>query len=339
MRKLIYIAIIVITILATYLLINYNIDNNLKAVDSNDQTLVKIQIPSGSSTNDIALLLETNKLIKNSTVFKYYTKKIKADSQLKAGTYKLSKSMSVDIIINELINGGSSGNTMDITIIEGLTIQEVAKSISKDTGLDYDKLLSLMNDKEKFKDDYQFIKDNKNIISLQGYLLPETYNIYKNSNEEDVIRVLLKQFDSFYISYIKPLLKDSKLNFEEAITLASIVEREAVLDEERDEVAAVFINRLNIDMKLQSCATVSYALGVWKERLTYDDIAVNSPYNTYVVNGLPPTPINSPGKASIIASLKPAKVDYLFFVSKGNGSHYFSMTYDEHIKAADEYLH
>jgi UPF0755 protein len=168
--------------------------------------------------------------------------------------------------------------------------------------------------------------------------MPDTYNVYVNSSEEDIIRVLLKQFDEFYINEIKPRMENTSLTFDEVINLASIVEKEALLDEERDEVAKVFLNRLDINMKLQSCATVNYANGVWKERLTYEDIEIDSPYNTYIIEGLPPTPINSPGKVSIISVLEPADVDYLFFVAKGDGSHYFSNTYDEHIDAAEEYL-
>jgi urocanate reductase len=159
-----------------------------------------------------------------------------------------------------------------------------------------------------------------------------------DSREEDIIRVLLREFDKFYRDEIRPRMENTPLTFDEVINLASIVEKEALLDEERDEVAKVFLNRLEINMKLQSCATVNYANGVWKERLTYDDIEIDSPYNTYVIEGLPPTPINSPGKISIIAVLEPADVDYLYFVAKGDGSHYFSNTYDEHIDAAEEYL-
>jgi len=172
--------------------------------------------------------------------------------------------------------------------------------------------------------------DNPDINELQGYLMPETYNVYINSNEEDIVKRLLTQFDEFYQSEMVPLLGNSELSFEEVINLASIVEKEAVLDEERDEVAATFINRLDINMKLQSCATVNYAHGEWKERLTNDDLAIDSPFNTYIIEGLPPSPINSPGKISIKSVLEPADVDYLYFVAKGDGSHYFSNNYEDH---------
>ena len=337
MKKILAILVIVAVVI-TYFFAKNCINDNLQAVDSNDDTKIVVEIPAGSSTNHIADILYENELIKDTRIFKYYAKKIDADSKLKAGSFVLSKNMNVDELLNKLISGGSSGNTLNITVIEGLTLEEAARDISEQMDLSYDRLVEIMNNGQMFKDDMEFLKDYPDINNLQGYLLPETYNVYINSSEEDIVKVLLNQFDRFYINEIKPRLANSKLSFEELIKLASIVEKEALLDEERDEVAAVFLNRIDINMKLQSCATVNYAHGEWKERLTYEDIAIDSPYNTYVVEGLPPTPINSPGKVSIIASLEPADVDYLFFVAKGDGSHYFSRSYDEHIEVAGEYL-
>lgn len=337
MKKILALLAIVVVVII-YFFAKDCIDDNLLAVDSTDDTKIVVEIPAGSSTNHIADILYENELIKDTRVFKYYAKKTEADSKLKAGSFVLSKSMNVDELLNTLIRGGISGNTLNITIIEGLTLEETAEEISRQLDLDYDRLAEIMNNGQMFKDDMEFLKDYPHINNLQGYMMPETYNVYINSSEEDIVRVLLNQFDSFYINEIKPRLADSKLDFEELINLASIVEKEALLDDERDEVAAVFLNRIDINMRLQSCATVNYAHGEWKERLTYEDIAIDSPYNTYIVEGLPPTPINSPGKVSIIASLEPADVDYLFFVAKGDGSHYFSRSYDEHIEAAGEYL-
>ncbi|HHZ03160.1 MAG TPA: endolytic transglycosylase MltG [Tissierellia bacterium] len=337
MKKIIALLAVVLVAVASYLYLNNYIEENLKAVDINDDSKIVVEIPAGSTTSDIAEILYENDLILNTRAFKYYAGKTNSDSLLKAGTYVLSKNMDADEILNALIKGGTSGNTFNITVIEGLTNEEAALSLSQQTGLNYEKFIELMDNPEIFKNDFEFLKD-VSISNLQGYLMPDTYNIYVNSSEEDIIRVLLRQFDEFYINEIKPKLDNTDLSFEEVINLASIVEKEALLDEERDKVAKVFLNRLEINMKLQSCATVNYAHGEWKERLTYEDIEIDSPYNTYIVEGLPPTPINSPGKVSILSVLEPADVDYLFFVAKGDGSHYFSNTYDEHIEAAEEYL-
>lgn len=338
MKKLIAVLAIAVLAVAAYFFVNNYVADNLEAVDRSDDTKIVVEIPSGSSTNDIADILFENNLIKNTLTFKYYAEKTGRDVQLKAGSFVLSKNMNADELLKSLIKGGSSGNTTNITLIEGLILEDAAKSLAEQLDLSYDRLSELMQNPQLFKDDYEFLKDNPEINNLQGYLMPDTYNVYINSSEEDIIKILLSQFDEFYVKELKPRMENSKLNFLEVINLASIVEKEALLDEERDEVAAVFLNRLDINMKLQSCATVNYAHGEWKERLTYEDIAIDSPYNTYVIEGLPPAPINSPGRVSILSVLEPADVDYLFFVAKGDGSHYFSKDYDEHIDAANEYL-
>lgn len=337
MKKIIALLLVLLIIGGAYLYLNNYIDERLKAVDLSDDSPIIVEIPSGSSTNKIAEILLENDLISDTRVFKYYAGKTEADVKLKAGNYVLSRNMDVDALLDSLIKGGHSGNTFNITVIEGLINEDMAESLAKQTDLSYDKFLELMENPDYFKEDFEFLKEQY-ITNLQGYLMPETYNIYIGSTEEDIVRVLLKEFDEFYVDEIKPRMGSTELSFEEVINLASIVEKEALLDEERDRVAKVFLNRLDIDMKLQSCATVNYANGEWKERLTYEDIAIDSPFNTYIIEGLPPAPINSPGKVSIISVLEPADVDYLFFVAKGDGSHYFSNTYDEHIDAAEEYL-
>lgn len=339
MKKfIIFLVVVAIITFGGYMFVNGYIDKSLNAVDVNDTTQVKIEIPSGSSTNAIAEILYSNNLIQDKSVFKYFAKKEGYDVKLKAGVFALSKSMNVEEILNALINKASFDNTVNLTIIEGLILEDTAKAISDQLSLDYNKLIELMKNADYFRDKYQFLTDNKEIEDLQGYLLPETYNMYKGLNEEEVIDFLLTQFEKYYESTILPAMANSELTFKEMITLASIVEKEAVRKEERSTIAGVFLNRLKVDMMLQSCATVNYARGEWKERLTNEDIAIDSPYNTYINVGLPPTPINSPGKASIDACLNPENTEYLYFLAKGDGSHYFSKTYDEHLAAKEKYL-
>lgn len=337
MKKII-LAILILAVCGYFFGSNY-VKKSLEAVDLTNDLIYTIEIPAGSTTSKIAKILYENKLIKNMNIFKYYSKKSSSDGKLKAGIYNLAQNMDADSIIKELKKGGESTNTVNITIIEGLTIEETAETIASQVeNINYEKLIKAINNIDLYKEKYDFIKENPNIKSLQGYLMPDTYNIYTSSSESDIIERLLLEFDNFYKNEIKHLLKNSELSFEDIINLASIVEKEALVDNERDKVAKVFLNRLDINMKLQSCATVNYARGEWKERLTYDDIAIDSPFNTYVNAGLPPTAINSPGRVSILAVLNPADVDYLFFVAKGDGTHYFSKNYDDHIKAAGEYL-
>lgn len=339
MKKILLLIIIALVIVGGgYIFINGYIESSLQAVDTSDSSQIEIEIPSGSSTNDISEILLSKNLIKDATVFRYHVKKLGYDSRLKAGKFVLSKNMNVNELLDSLINKANFDNTTNLTIVEGLIMQDSAKTIAEQLSLDYDKLLALMSDAEYFRTDYKFLIDNPEITDLQGYLLPETYNVYKNSSEEDIVRYLLNQFEKYYELTIFPAMANSKLSFQSIITLASIVEKEAVKKEERSTIAGVFMNRLDIDMKLQSCATVNYILGEWKPRLSLEDIAVVSPYNTYLNKGLPPTPINSPGKASIEACLYPAETEYLYFLAKGDGSSYFSKTLEEHEAAAKEYL-
>lgn len=331
-------AILIILGVGAYFCLNSYMESSLQAIDPNDEKKILVKIPEGSSTSDIAKILSENDLIRDIRVFKYYSKKIDADSRMKAGKYSLSRSLNTEKMIEILINGGLSGNTVNITIIEGLTLEETAQSIVDQLGLNYDTLINIMENVEFYREEYKFLMDNPNIKNLQGFLMPDTYNVYLDSNEENIVKMLISQFDSFYKTDLELLISNSELTLQDTMNLASIVEKEAVLDEERDDIAATFLNRLSIDMKLQSCATVNYAQGVWKERLTNSDLAVESPYNTYLVEGLPPTPINSPGKMSIKAVLEPADVDYLYFVSKGDGSHQFSNNYDDHLAAKNKYL-
>lgn len=339
MKKfLIFFIIIILLCFVVYRYLEGFMNDSLQAVDVNDNTEIALEIPSGSTTTTIAQLLYDNGLIKNVNVFKYYAKKEGYDSKLKAGSFTLKKSMSVEELLDALVNKAHSNNTINLTIIEGLILEDTAKAISEQLSLDYNKIIGLMKDANYFRDKHEFLKDNPNIKDLQGYLLPETYNLYIGMSEEEVIDFLLTQFDNYYEDSIKPYLNNLDLSFEEIIILSSIVEKEAVVAEERPIIAGVFINRLNIGMKLQSCATVNYARGEWKDRLDGNDIQIDSPYNTYLYEGLPPTPINSPGVASIDAVIHSEDVDYMYFVAKGDGSHHFSVTYDEHMAAVQKYL-
>ncbi len=315
-------------------------NNSLEAVDISDDNIIQISIPMGSTASDIAEILFQNDLITNIEIFRFYAGREGYDVHLKAGEFRLRKSMNVDELLNALISDAElhSENTVNLTIIEGLILEDTVASVAEQLGLDYDMLLNLAYDASLFRDEFTFLAENSDIENLQGFLFPETYNLYADITEEEVIRFLLSQFEDYYIAEILPAIESSGLNLKELITLASIVEKEAVLKEERSTIAGVFLERLEIGMALESCATVNYILGEWKPRLSYEDISIDDPYNTYIYYGLPPSPINSPGKASITACLYPVDSEYLFFLAKGDGSHYFSETYEEHLEAAEKYL-
>ncbi len=178
MKKfLIFVVIILLLGFGGYMFLNGYIEKSLDAVDVNDTAKIEIEIPSGSSTNAIAQILYDNNLIKDINVFKYFAKKEGYDVKLKAGLFTLSKNMKVDEILNTLIKNAHSDNTVNLTIIEGLILEDTAKAISEQLELNYDKLVELMKNAEHFRDKYKFLADNEEIKDLQGYLLPETYNL------------------------------------------------------------------------------------------------------------------------------------------------------------------
>lgn len=312
----------------------YEVNTKPVSTDSEAET-VEIEIPDGSSTNKIATILEENNLIRNSNVFRVVSKIKGTDGKLKAGTYNLNTGMTPEEILNSLVEGGKSGTTITFTIPEGYTIEEMAEKLSKEDIVDKDTFIELTNDVEKFASDYEFLESVPEDMNMEGYLFPNTYEVYEDAREEDIIRKMLDEFNVIYQEKIKGKEFKQDLDLNQFITLASIVERESKVDEERPKIAEVFYNRLEIGMKLQSCATVQYILGERKPNLSIADTQIDSVYNTYMNVGLPPTPIASPGLESIEATINPDEHDFLYFVLKDDGSstHTFSTNYEDHLQA------
>lgn len=294
-----------------------------KALDSNDTQTVSVIISSGSSTGQIGHILEEEGIISSADKFKIWSRIKGYDSRYKAGTYTLSPSMDFQEIADIIVSGKVT--TVNFTIPEGYTIYQTASAIAAKGLGDYDTLVSLI---EAGDFEYDFLKDaqnNKN--KLEGYLFPNTYTVDEGMNEEQIIKVMLDQFEKQpYKVYAE---SGSSYSLNDIITVASIIERECKVDEERPLVASVIYNRLAKGMPLQMCSTVQYVLGKQKEVLTYADTRIESPYNTYTNTGLPPGPICSPGLAAIKAALNPADTDYLYFVlsEKLDGTSNFSSDY------------
>lgn len=308
---------------------------DVKKATSQDNAINKsIDIASGSSIGDISRILKQNDLIKNELVFKVYSKLSKKGSQYKAGMYELNTGMDQDDIMNELVKGGKFKTSVSFTIPEGFELKQIADRLESVGLIDKEEFLELTSNSDNFKDEYNFLKDLPSDSTLEGYLYPNTYEVFEDASEEDIIKKMLDSFKTVYTSEIETKGKDLGMDTNQIITLASIIEREAVLEKERFTMSGVFHNRLNSDMPLQSCATVQYALGERKPVLSNKDVQIKSNYNTYINSGLPPAPISSPGIESIKAAVEPEDIDYLFFVRTGDdGSHTFTTTYNEHLKA------
>ncbi|MBN2260856.1 MAG: endolytic transglycosylase MltG [Clostridiales bacterium] len=304
--------------------------NFTEAVDSENDTVFEIVIPSGASSDKIADILLDNELITNKLVFKETAKEMGADTKFQAGTYHLMQSMDMNTIIDIISKGKTYEEILTITIPEGFELNQIVKRI-EDLGIaTEDQIMDVLKN-DQFS--YKFLEYVNRDFYLEGFLFPDTYIIKEDATAHEVIDKMLNRFDSIFKDDYYLKMDEMNMTMNEIITLASIIEREAKLDSERAIISSVFHNRLDINMKLQSCATIQYALGERKEILTYNDLEIQSDYNTYKYYGLPPAPIASPGEKSIVAALYPDDTEYLFFVTteKNDGSHYFSKTYEEQI--------
>ena len=227
-----------------------------------------------------------------------------------------------------------------ITIIEGWRLEDIADDLAKEGIASKDDFLSAAKIAD-WRDEFQFLQEAK-IKSLEGFLFPDTYKIYSDASARDIIRKLLDEFDAKATAQMRADLKAQDRSLIDAVILASILEREISnkpeADSDRKIVAGIFLNRLEIGMGLQSDATVNYITGKTLTRPTLDDLAIDSPYNTYKYRGLPPGPINNPSLASLLASIYPTPSDYLYFLTDENGRAHFARTYAEHQKNIAQYL-
>ena len=304
--------------------------------DKNNGKDIVVDIPMGSTVSSVADILKENNLIKNEVLFKLNFKMKNNASHMKSGKYLLSQKLSNSDIIEKLVSGEIYRDGIKVTIPEGSTSNEIiALLVKNELGKkeDFEKLVS---NPSEFYSDFEFL-DQKDIKSLEGFLYPSTYYFDKDAKPKDIIKEMLSLFDKSYTDKLKKKQKERNMTLQEVVNLASIVEKEAVIDEDRPIIASVFYNRLEIGMPLQSDATLQYIFETRKKSITYNDLKIDSPYNTYIKKGLPPTPIANPSIKSIKAVLEPSDTDYLYFVASIDGGNVYSKTYEEHKKNVEQY--
>ena len=286
---------------------------------------VKVAINQGESLDIISKNLFNKGVITNKRIFQLITKIKGLDTSIPIGTFNL-KSVNVNKdIINHLVFGIPERTR--ITILEGWNSRQLAKHLSNEMGLDYDNIINTVNDNN-------FIKSLKvQSESLEGYLYPDTYFFYDGVDEVSVIKRLVRESQVFWNDSNIAMANSMNFSQHEILTLASIIEGEAIYDSERPIISAVYHNRLKRGMKLQADPTIQYVIEDGPRRLLNKDLRIKSPYNTYLYKGLPPGPINSPGFMSLHAALYPQENEYLYFVAKGDGYHTFSKNEKEHDRA------
>ena len=297
-----------------------------------EESEVVLNIPPGSTTDQIADQLREAGVIRSALAFRLRARQSGLDGLFQAGQHVLRKNMSVDEAIEALQKAEVQDRVL--TLIEGWRREEIAAYLETQNALSASEFLTLTAGAGFERD---FLKERPDTASLEGYLFPDTYRIENETTTTEFIEGLLNQFSRKIGGAVVDGFQVNGLNIHQAVTLAAIVEREAQAPAERPMIASVFYNRLNVNMHLGADPTVQYALGYqesegrwWKKALTYEDLRVASPYNTYANVGLPPGPICNPGFASLQAVAAPAESDFYFFVAKGDGSHAFSRTLEEH---------
>jgi len=306
-----------------------------------DETPVTFTVESGESVAEIAGNLKAMGLISDTELFRRYLQYKGLDAGIQAGAYTLQETMTIPEIARTLQKAESQDQ--QVTIPEGKRLEEVATLVSEQTNIPPDAFLQMAQTGWATTDlaqRYPILDAAPITASLEGFLYPDTYRLAMDATAEDLIEKMAADFAQRVTPDIEQGFAEQGLTLYEGITLASIVEREAVRPEERALIAGVFHNRLDDGWPLSACPTVQYALGYrpdegswWKSQLYFSDLEVDSPYNTYRRVGLPPAPIASPGIASIEASAFPAETSYYFFMvdcAKNDGSHVFAETEAEH---------
>jgi UPF0755 protein len=290
-----------------------------------------VNIEKGSSLRQIATQLHRVGLIRHTGMFILYVRWHYPNNHLQAGEYALQATMSIAQIADIIHRGGIVYHLL--TIPEGFTVRDIATLIEAKGFGKQRHILSLAQDKA-------FIAAlGLSVPSLEGYLFPDTYHVPRDISERDLLALMVRTLETRYTAEIAAKGQQLNMTRHEVLTLASLIEAEAQVDEERPLISAVYHNRLQRGMRLQCDPTVIYALGErFDGNLHKADLLIDSPYNTYRYAGLPPGPIANPGQRAIIAAVSPAPVDYLYFVATGkNGAHQFSHTLKEHNNAVRKY--
>ena len=291
-----------------------------------------VQIPAGAGAADIRERLLAAGVVQDALTLRLAMRWTGASRDLQAGEYRFDRPMTAIEVVSKIARGDVYGQR--ITFPEGLTIREMA-ALYESRGLgkarefiDASRNVALIRDLDPDATD------------LEGYLFPDTYTVGRTAVASQLIESMVAGFRAAFPGDSPQPADQPPLTTRQLVTLASLIEKETAKPDERPVVSAVYRNRLRIGMGMQADPTVVYALqkaGRYDGNIRKDDLAINSPYNTYRYKGLPPGPIASPGKASLEAALKPAAVDFLYFVSRNDGSHVFAKTLDEHNRNVQEF--
>jgi len=293
------------------------------------EEIVAVYIPRGAPFGQVVNLLDQNGLLRSRLLFRIMAHVGNAPQRIKAGEYEFTKAMPPGEILRKLVDGDY--RKRPIAVPEGFTVRKIAARLAMEGLVEEKEFLRLAGDRKLLAE------MNIPAASAEGFLFPETYTFYKGLEAETIIREMANQFHARVTKEMIEKARERGFTLLEWVTLASIIEKETGLKSEMPLVAAVFRNRLKRKMPLQSDPTVIYGIENFDGNLTRRHLERQNPYNSYLNRGLPPGPICSPGMDALQAALNPAPVNYLYFVSRNDGTHHFSETLPEHSRAVRKY--
>ena len=300
-----------------------------------DRTLPRVEtnviVPSGATGHEVAALLAKDRVIASPFAFEVLARLRGQQSAMHAGEFRFIPHQTQTEILRQLVAGGGQ-TAIWVTIPEGFTAKQIAQTLAAHD-------LGTAADFERRFAQGSLTFENSRTPTLEGYLFPDTYLVPTRAEPAHVVKLFTDQFAAELPPEASRRAKELGLTVPQVVTLASLVEREGKADEERPLIAGVYYNRLRRGMPLEVDASIEYVLPQHKDVITYADLAIDSPYNTYKHAGLPPTPIANPGLPSLRAAFFPKASDYLYYVSMGNGHHAFSRTLSEHNANVARYLH
>jgi len=283
-----------------------------------------LYVSRGQSFATVVDSLDSKGILRSRFLFMIVARVLGGADKVQVGKYVLQSGISnVDLFV--MLRSGKGNQLIHVTVPEGSRIRGQARIFSRALGIDSSKYARLAFDPAWSR------SLGIDAGGLEGYLLPDTYDFFWEQDEREILKRQLDAFQRFFNDTLRAKCREFGWDVHQTVTFASIVEGEAVLDEERPIISGVYHNRIRRGMRLEADPTIQYVLEDGPRRLTYADLKSNSPYNTYRYRGLPPGPVNNPGKASILAALYPQGNGYLFFVANGRGGHWFTRTYDEHL--------
>jgi UPF0755 protein len=290
---------------------------------------IEVEIPKGATFREAVEIFSQEHLIRDKNLFLFIGRVSHIDRKIRAGFYSVFSSMNLLDLLRVLRKGQII--EYEITVIEGDSLREIAEKLSRQGVVDYETFWQISSDED-------FLAWHEiEAPSVEGYIFPDTYRIPKGMDPEEAIGMMINKLREIYSEDLRERASNLGFSEREILTLASIIEKEAATDEERPLVSAVLHNRLKKKVPLQADPTAIYGIKSSHEKITADDLRRNTPYNTYIIKGLPPGPIASPGMKSIRAALNPAVVPYMYFVSNNDGTHVFSVTAEEHEAAVRAY--